>query len=373
MIKILKYCSLIVLLFCFACANEDEVPENVEDELKSAIEELGIPSIVTGIVDSSGLTWQGAYGFANIEYNIPATEQTMYCLQSISKLFLSICAFQLYEEGKLDPEADINTYLPFTVRNPFYPDSTISVSMLLNHSSGLAWPADHEDIPDFHHFYIDEEPVLIRDWIPEYILPTGDHYRDYVWKDFPPGEKFLYSNIGTSLLGLVIEEVSEMDYRNYCRQHIFDPLGMDQTTLYLSELDYNLIATPYYDIYSPTWYYSCRHYPAGFIHSNLIDFARFVQACLHFGELDGIRILKKETFQRMIEIENEQAGIANLWDTYTDGGIGHIGGGTGFSTVVEWHLDNNYAFSILSNRENSEVYHFGRIYELVKYQAVHGH
>lgn len=370
--QLIKYCLVFFTLLCFSCNREEMEPLDVEDEILAEIESLGIPSLVACIVDTSGIKWQGVYGYANKEYVIPATEKTIYSLQSISKLFLSIVTFQLYEAGMLDLEADINLYLPYPVRNPFYPNSPITVSMLLNHSSGLAWPKDNEDIPDFHHFYYDQEPPLLNEWIPEYILPSGSQYRNFVWKDFPPGSRWLYSNIGTSLLALVIEEVSKMDYRDYCRKYIFDPLGMDQTTLYLSELDYNLIATPYNDANSPMYYFSCRHYPAGFINTNLADFAKFVEACLQYGEFEGGRLLKKETFEKMLIIKNRQSGTANLWDNYTDGGFGHIGGGTGFSTVAEWHLDYNYAFFILTNRRNNAVYHHGRLYELVKYQAIRG-
>jgi CubicO group peptidase (beta-lactamase class C family) len=367
--RLIKY-GLILTLACISCEREETESLDVDNEILAEIETLGIPSLVACILDTNGIKWQGIYGYANKEHAISATDETIYSLQSISKLFLSIATFQLYEAGKLDLEADINLYLPYPVRNPYYPDSAITVSMLLNHSSGLAHPEDNEDIPDFHHFYYDREPPLIGDWVPEYILPSGSQYRSFVWKDFPPGTIWLYSNIGTSLLAVVLEEISEMDYRDYCRQYIFDPLGMDQTTLYLSELDYDLIATPYYDINGPMYYFSCRHYPAGFINTNLTDFAKFVEACLQYGEFEGGRLLKKESFEEMLIIKNRQSGIANLWDNYTDGGFGHIGGGTGFSTVAEWHPGHNYAFFILTNRMNNAVYHHGRLYELVKYQAI---
>jgi CubicO group peptidase (beta-lactamase class C family) len=93
--------------------------------------------------------------------------------------------------------------------------------MLLHHTSGRAWPADEDHIPDFHHFYYaDEELPLLIDWLPEYILPSGAQYRSTVWKDFAPGKKWLYSNIGTSILALIVEQISGMDYRDYCKMNI---------------------------------------------------------------------------------------------------------------------------------------------------------
>lgn len=377
--RLLSSSALLQLLFIifvclagpFACNKEIE-PIDVDAAIEEEMDALGIPSVVACIVDKSGILWTGTYGHANREYNIPATEETIYPLESITKVFISLTVFQLWEQGLIELDADVNDYLPYSVRNPYYPDTPITVAMLLNHCSGLAWPKDEEPIPDFNHFYIDEEPTPVGEWVPEYILPAGSQYRDIVWKDFPPGSTFLYSNIGASLVAVIVEEISGMDFREYCREQIFEPLGMTSTTFYLSELDYEKIATPYSRENSPMWYFSMRHYPAGFLNSNLVDFARFVQAILQRGELDGVRILERETFNTMLEVQNLQTGAANLWDTYTGDAFGHIGGGIGFATVVEWQPEHGYAFFILTNRENSDVYHKGRIYELVKYQAVNG-
>ncbi|MGC9343683.1 MAG: serine hydrolase domain-containing protein, partial [Bacteroidales bacterium] len=258
---------------------------------------------------------------------------------------------------------------PFTVRNPGYPDQKITPHMLLNHSSSLAWPKDIDVIPDFHHFYtVEDEPPLLSEWIPTYILPDGEYYRSSVWKPYPPGEMFLYSNIGTSLLGLIVEHISGIDFRDYCRENILDPLEMNFSSFYLSELDYSLIATPYFNSTSPMFFYTCRHYPAGFLNTNLLDFSKFVMACMNYGELNGNRILKRETMMKMLEIQNYQAGVSYLWDHYIGGAIGHIGGGTGYGTCFEWHPEQKRAFFIFANLYNKTVYHGGRIYELVKYQ-----
>ena len=369
--QILTCCILSLFLAC-SCSTRLTEPVDVDVEIEQAMESSGIPSVVACVVDTSGIRWKGIYGYANREHEIPAGEETYYPLESISKVIISITIFQLWEEGKIEPDADVNTYLPYSVRNPVYPDSPITVRMLLNHCSGLAWPKDEEPIPDFNHFFINEEPTPVSEWVPAYILPAGSQYRDIVWKDFAPGEKFLYSNIGASLLAVIVEEISGLDYREYCRQNIFNPLGMSQTTFYLSELDYSKIATPYSYENTPMWYFSMRHYPAGFLNSNLVDFARFVQACLQFGELDGTRILERETFIEMLEVQDKQAGVANLWDRYTGKAFGHIGGGVGFSTIAEWQKENGVAFFIFSNLMNSSVHHQGRIYELVKYQAMKG-
>ena len=72
----------------------------------------------------------------------------------------------------------------------------------------------------------------------------------------------------------------------------------------------------------------------------------------------------------MLENPNKKVGSSFLWDHYIGGTVGHIGGGTGFSTSVEWNMETGNAFFMFSNKVNSSVYHHGRLYELVKYQSL---
>jgi len=177
------FCTMLLGL-CSSCDKTRMQKIDIDAEILKEMQALEIPSVVACIVDSNDIIWSGNYGYANKEYAIPATNETFYLLQSISKLVLSVTVFQLWENGQIDLNEDINSYLPFDVRNPNYPDSAITTAMLLNHTSGLAWPAPEEYMPDFHQFFSHEEPPLLIDWIPEYIFPGGEYYRTFVWKVF---------------------------------------------------------------------------------------------------------------------------------------------------------------------------------------------
>ena len=371
-IQILYPVLLFVLIFISnpACQKQDDLSQmDIESEIIKEMQENNIPSVVACIVKGDRIIWEGIFGYANVEYQMPATRNTYYTLMSISKLVLSVSVMQLWENGMIDLDADINDYLSFDVRNPNYPDQKITSHMLLTHTSGLAWPEDHEPIFDFHHFYTHEEPVLISEWLPDYILPGGEHYRNCVWKDYAPGEKQLYSNIATSLLGLVVESITGIDYRDYCDKQIFTPLEMDNTTFWLSELNYDFIATPYTNSNKPMYYYSCRHYPAGFISTNIEDFSHFMIAFLNKGVYKGKRILNEENIDKMLTVQNTGTGTSYLWGHSLGNRIGHKGGGTGFSTWAEWQLESNSGLFIFSNKVNDPVWPGGRIYELVRFKA----
>lgn len=358
-----------LLLVGIGCEKSDTVDLDVDAEIQKAMEANQIPSVVACVIKGDEIVWEGTYGYANISQSDAVDRNATYTIMSIGKLVLATAVFQLWENGDIDLDADINEYLPFDVRNPNFPGQKITPYMLLNHSSGLAWPEDPDGIPDFHHFYTYEEPPLISEWLPQYILPEGTQYRETVWKDFPPGEQYLYSNIGTSLLALVLEEITGEDYRDYCRTHIFEPLDMHNTAYRFQNLNEERLVTPYDDNGFPMPYYACRHYPAGFLSTNIEDFSHFMIAMLSSGEYKGKRILQTSTFDKMLELQDPTSGVANLWVHCLGDCVGHLGGGTGFSTWAEWHFMHDRAMFIFSNKVNSSIAPLGRIYELVKYQA----
>jgi CubicO group peptidase (beta-lactamase class C family) len=353
----------------WSCEKSEDLSNGFQVEILKEMEAERISSVVACIVEGGEIKWEGAFGYSNESLSTPATRQSLYTLMSITKLFLATTVMQLWEKGLIDLEEDINKYLPFEVRNPHFPNQKITPYMLLTHSSGLAWPTDEDQIPDFHHFYTNEEPPLISEWLPEYILPEGSKYRPSIWKNFQPGEKWLYSNIGTSLLALIVEQISGEDYRDFCRNNILEPLEMNNSAFKLSDLNIELLVTPYTDNNNPMAYYTCRHYPVGFLSSNIEDFSHFVIAILNYGEYKGKRILQKSTIEKMLEIQNPASGLSLLWWHFIGDGVGHSGGGTGFSTWAEWHFNSDKAMFIFSNKVNVSIYPGGRIYELVRYQC----
>ena len=359
----------LVLVLTNGCKKEEPAGIDIATEIHKEMDAQKIPSVVACVVRGDSIVWEGIYGYADVSLSKPATRQTVYNLESVSKLFLATTVLQLWESGKIDLEADINQYLPFEVRNPRFPDLKITVHDLLNHTSGLAWPADDDNLPDFHHFYSHQDPPPIRDWLPAYILPGGGQYRATVWKDFRPGEQWLYSNIGTSLLGLLVEHVSGMDYRDYCRKNIFEPLEMYNTGFRLNDLNAELLVTPYTNYNQPMYPFTYRHYPAGNVKTNLEDFSHFIIAFLHRGEYKGKKILEPNTVEKMLEVQNPSSGLSSLWWHYMGDCLGHDGGGTGFRTLAEWYPESNKAIFIFSNKRNESVPPGGRIYELVRYQC----
>ena len=98
---------------------------------------LSIPGIATLIIKDNEVVWNKNYGYRNLQYQLPVEDSTLFLMASISKTITVTAAMQLWENGMIDLESNINNYLPsgFTVVNPDYPSDIITVKMLMTHTS----------------------------------------------------------------------------------------------------------------------------------------------------------------------------------------------------------------------------------------------
>src|ERR1700692_1298097 len=151
-----------------------------------------------------------AYGLANVESRVPATTATNYRLASLTKQFTAAAILLLAEEGRLSIDDPVRKWLPTL---PQAADAMV-IRHLLTHTSGLI---DYEDlIPGGASAQLCDDDVL---WLLE------AENRGY----FPTDTEYRYSNIGYSLLALIVGRASRQDFASFLRQRIFQPLGMQNT------------------------------------------------------------------------------------------------------------------------------------------------
>lgn len=171
------------------------------------------PGCALGIIKDGQLVYAKGYGFANLEYDIPNSPQTVFRIGSTSKQFTAACIVLLAEEGKLT--------LNDTLKNifPDFPDyaKKITIRHLLNHTSGIRDYLQLAYLKGLRNddFYVDDE---IMDWL----ISQED-------LNFEPGEEFLYSNSGYWLLSQIVEKMAGMNMAEYAEKEIFEPLGMKDT------------------------------------------------------------------------------------------------------------------------------------------------
>ncbi len=362
---------LILSLTSISCKKEVLFPstEN-QDELNQAIinamERDAIPSLVTCIVKNDQIVWQNAFGYHDLEKQLSPNSETVYLLASISKTITAVAIMQLYEQGRLDLNADINNYLPFAVRNPYFPGDPITTEMLLTHTSGLAWPTNEED-PRFNDRMAEEVTPALEEWLKDYILPEGDKFLPVVWKNTRPGKKFQYTNIGGALLGFIVESISGKDFNQYCQEYIFDPLEMFNSGFRTTDVDESKLATIYHDgqVISQ---YNVPHYPASMARSSLEELSHFLIAIMNGGEYKSSRILEERTVDEMLSIKIKE--VAFIWTRENKHWIGHTGGYWGVSSLLDFYPEKNVGVILITNTYGREsLYPGGRIYDLVHGEA----
>jgi CubicO group peptidase (beta-lactamase class C family) len=360
--------SIAALVFVHSCsplAPDVEEFADPEGEILREMNNGGIPSIGAYVVRGEDIVWERYFGYADVARLRVPDSSTSYTLASVSKLIVVTAVMQLKEKGLIDLNSDVNRYLPFSVRNPKYPDLSITPYQLLTHTTGLAWPLTESEVPGmFTKYPLDAAPPL-REWLPHYLLPEGEHYVPSVWKSTRPGERELYSNIGVSLLAYLVEEVSGTTFNAYCKQHIFEPLLMSKTSYDYADLDLNNVAAMYRGN-QPIEFYRELCYPSGYLKSSPEDFSHFLIAYMHGGQFKGRRILQEGTVQEILTIRNMASGLCLIWHCTLGDWYGHAGGMDGGASYVEFQRSGNLGLMAVSNMYHNSLYPGGKIHALLR-------
>jgi CubicO group peptidase (beta-lactamase class C family) len=188
-----------------------ETPERLNARLERLVrkeqQEKRLPSISAAVLRDGQLIWETAVGVADVEAGREATPDTQYRIGSITKTFTAAAIMQLRDAGKLDLEDTLDRHVDGVAYTP-------SIRRLLSHSSGLQ--------RETH----DESWLTLRFAPPEELLETLAQAELVL----PPGARFHYSNLAFALLGIVVERVSGVPYKDYVRERLFEPVGLTRVT-----------------------------------------------------------------------------------------------------------------------------------------------
>ena len=126
--------------------------------------EAGIVGLGAAIIVNKKVVWMKGYGFADKEHGVPFTPDTIMNIGSISKTFTGVALMRAVQEGKLSLDEDINTYLPFKVINPFFPNERITLRQLATHTSGIT---DRWSIYEGTYHYGGDSPEPLGEFLKE--------------------------------------------------------------------------------------------------------------------------------------------------------------------------------------------------------------
>ncbi|MEM8928545.1 MAG: serine hydrolase domain-containing protein [Bacteroidota bacterium] len=320
----------------------DSIPVyNIEERLK----ELDIPGVSIAIINEGELEWAKGYGMADRSENCPVTPQTMFLAGSISKPVAAIRAHQLAEEGTINLDSNVNTYLSSwrLPDNEFTAKEKVTTRRMLNHPAGLTvW-----GFPGYDKGDTIPSPVDVLDGI-------GNTDAVRVYKE--PGESWMYSGGGYTIMQVMLEDLEGKPFPDFMQDKVLNPLGMTSSTFEnpLPERYHSIAATGYRSNGNEVegkWPIYPEMAAAGLwtTPSQLIRYAQEIQRVYQTKE-DGL--LKAATIAEMLTPGMEGHGLGPVVNEHT---FGHGGADEGFRADLTAWKAHPIAVVIMANSDNGSI------------------
>lgn len=326
----------------------DTIFDQFDSEVQGAMAEHKVPGLALAIVNREGTLWSRSYGVDDLKTNNPVSADTVFSIQSISKLFTATAIMVAVQEGLINLDVPISVYLPdFSINSPFQqnPEDRITVRHLLSHRAGLT----HE-------------------------APVGNNYNSYSpsfdahvasisesWLRHPVGSQYSYSNLGIDLAAYIVQRVSGVPFEKYMDEKIFTPIGMPSsfvdTPTQNGDCEVCAVGhnSKFLDIpdYIPLT-------ASGGVRTSLNDASRFVQFHLNRGRVAGTTLLDPKWLDEMyVPATLTPSPSSKILSGY---GLGvaaaqygnyyfmnHNGGGFGYSASMTWVPDFGIGVIVLTN------------------------
>ncbi len=270
---------------------EEQKIFQITDKLKETIQSLvdnnnkTNAAIVVGLIDPNGTQFYG-YGNMSNANHITVNKDTIFAIGSITKVFTTILLADMVNRGLVNLDDPIEKYLPTSIKVPTYNGQKITLENLATHTSGLSeFPSSH-CVSNFNGTDDDDEDSIQARLI--FIECDKNYTFDQLYQDLSnttlirePGLKFEYSTFGISLLGHILALKSGMSYDRLVEERILNVLGMNSTSIVLSDVQKSRLAIGHLNGQElPFWNTSRPIAPAGGLHSSVADMLKFASANL---------------------------------------------------------------------------------------------
>ncbi|MHA2283829.1 MAG: serine hydrolase domain-containing protein, partial [Promethearchaeota archaeon] len=277
----------------------------IDGLIAKEIAKMKIGGLSYAIIKDGEIVHKQGFGAKNLDKNLPADENTIYNIASVTKSFICTAIMILVEEGKLDITDPAKKYIPLELGTESNP---ITIQHLMNHTSG---------IPDLANttlfYYMAREGLKIP---PKAKLVPMSSENDFfrvinngLEYSHEIDQYFHYNNFAYSMLALIINKVSGKEYREFIKERIFEPLGMKSTTFFPEEFKDNENLAQSYHVNLPDkggntrkierfeerWFFSA----AGGIYSCVKDMTVYMLMHLGKGTYKDVKIISKESSNLM--------------------------------------------------------------------------
>lgn len=324
----------------------DQIGQKIQDYVKE--HEKTTAGMATAVFDKDGTIYQGNFGYMDKEKGVTADDDSVFEWGSVTKLTVWLSVMQLWEQGKINLEEDIRTYLPEGFLKNLRYDKPITMLDLMNHQAGF----------DETTFYMRSDKSI------EEILKEQQPIQS-----FEPGTVTAYSNYGAGLAALIVERISGQTFANYAHEHIFQPLGMDKTAILPDLSDNSYVQkkrqeTKGYDTKGNLLskdHFITSIYPTGAATGTFKDLEKFAQALLArktlFDRPETWNTLytASSTYPDTDIIRNAHGFWANEYGTTV---LGHGGNTAGSTSRIMLDLEHGIGYVVMTNQGAEQNYNF---------------
>ncbi|HBX38739.1 MAG TPA: serine hydrolase [Pseudohongiella sp.] len=289
--------------------------EDLAAGMRKAVDEGNLAGIVSTLIRDGKIVHMDAYGYQDIQDQVPMTEETIFRIFSMTKPITGVALMMLHEEGKFSLEDPVSQYIPelagLRVAAADGPDGVpetepadheMTIRELMSHTGGLTYGL-------FSRSQVDSMYQAVN------ILDANGTLKDMIDKlaEIPlrqqPGSLWHYS-VSVDVQGYLVEVLSGQNFAEFLQQRLFDPLNMDDTGFAVPDSDRERFATMYQsgqggltqpqdavggDYREPVTFYG----GGGGLVSTIGDFMKFTQMLANGGELNGVRVLSPESVALM--------------------------------------------------------------------------
>ena len=275
------------------------------------------------------------------------SSKDMYRIGSISKSFAGVLALRLQQKGLINLNDSIADYGLTPYLKNTYPDRTITLAHLLEHTAGLA------DLSQAEWDYNDAKPISLKQ---AFDLKLGHHNPHW-----PPGIHRSYSNVGAGLFGLALEIKLGQTYESLMQKHVFEPLNMSHSGLLLTtEVQKHLITGYDRDGKKPIKYWHNIYRPFAAINTNNQEMIRWLQMLLNqddafLNQADRQRLQQPTTTLAAQHGMSYGYGLGVYqWQTQGYSFYGHGGDADGYLTRFGFNPESGLAYFVMINAFNHQ-------------------
>ena len=328
--------------------------EKAEAAIQSIMQSNPVVGLSVAVVKNNKVIYNHSFGFKDVEKQLPLQNDNIFRIASISKSFTTTAIMQLVAERKISLDQDVSELVGFKIRNPKFPNTVITLKMLLSHRSSIN----------------DSEGYFSLDAID----PAKNPNFAKCYNAYEPDKGYMYCNLNYNLAGSILEKQTGVRFDKYIQQQILDPLGL-YGGYNVNALDSNLIAKIYEfnketqgftlspNAYAPRTE-EINNYtmgrstpifsPTGGMKISANDLAKYMIMHSQLGKYKGGRMISKKLSQQMQAIisEEENYGMALETSTQLIPGktmIGHTGVAYGLYSIMFFEPKEKIGFVVISN------------------------